>query len=89
MGVKIQELLGECLTGPLVSSAPNLGVDDAVGTPVRHFGRNAKAKARQAAASRRGKRVGKLARTIGRKARNVWCSGVLPASTYGVEVHGL
>ena len=89
VGLKIQRILGEALAGPLVASAPNLGVDDTVGRPIRVKGRNAKAKAREAKAYRRCARVGKLARTVGRKARNLWCSGVLPAATYGVELAGI
>ena len=40
LGADIQAELGASLTGPLCAASTNLGVDDSVGQPLRHAGRN-------------------------------------------------
>ena len=42
LGADIQVELGASLTGPLCAASTNLGVDDSVGQPFRHAGRNLK-----------------------------------------------
>ncbi len=77
------------ITGPVVASIPNLGVDCRAAAPRGRTGRNTKRAARLRKGGVRMKRLHKVARVLGKRVKTLYAVGIAPAMYYGATVQGL
>ncbi len=73
----------------LVDAAPNLGTDTTAGKKRRCLKAASKKGGRFRAGMARGRRLWTVARTVGRKALQVFTAGIGPGMAYGAEVWGM
>ncbi len=75
--------------GASADAAPNLGIDVTGGGARRRLGRASKRRARFRLGMDRGKKLGALAKVVGRKAVKIFTTGIAPSASYGSEVWGV
>ncbi len=77
------------VSGPVVASMPNLGVDCRAAAPRGRKQTGTKRAARMKKGRVRAMRLHKLARVLGRRTKTIYAVGIAPAAYYGTAVQGL